>query len=173
MGGKVWSKDLHEVAVSLYVDGKTPREIEERIGVPFKTVYRWVKCAGVIRSRKEEYNRRYDEHVAWLRSGDKKRSAMAKGFHKTKQGYIITTKKCDGSLFVHKQIMEAHIGRRLNDDEVVHHINHCKSDNRIENLKLMRRSDHISLHKKGRDCSFMERGEDGRFIGKQSNGDKE
>jgi len=36
----------------------------------------------------------------------------------------------------HRYIMEQHIGRLLDKKEVVHHINHVKNDNRLENLML-------------------------------------
>ena len=51
-------------------------------------------------------------------------------------------------MFEHRIVMERLIGRFLNESEVVHHINHNRSDNRIENLKLMKRSDHCSFHMK-------------------------
>lgn len=43
--------------------------------------------------------------------------------------------------------MEDYIGRKLNKDEVVHHINEDKLDNRIENLQLMTRGEHSKLHR--------------------------
>lgn len=48
----------------------------------------------------------------------------------------------------HIAIMEAHLKRSLNKDEVVHHKNHKRDDNRFENLELMTRSKHTSLHRK-------------------------
>lgn len=46
----------------------------------------------------------------------------------------------------HRVVMEAFIGREIRDDEDVHHINHNKKDNRIENLQLMSKRDHQLLH---------------------------
>lgn len=42
--------------------------------------------------------------------------------------------------------MESIVGRALTSDEVVHHINGDKRDNRPENLQLMSRSEHMLEH---------------------------
>lgn len=47
----------------------------------------------------------------------------------------------------HRIIMEKHIGRILNKNEVVHHINNNRHDNRIENLMLFsNHSEHLKFH---------------------------
>lgn len=46
----------------------------------------------------------------------------------------------------HDLVMECIIGRHLKDDEVVHHINGVRNDNRKENLKLMTFSEHARHH---------------------------
>lgn len=46
----------------------------------------------------------------------------------------------------HQLVMECLIGRHLNANECVHHINFIRDDNRKENLELMTISEHMSLH---------------------------
>ena len=50
---------------------------------------------------------------------------------------------------VHILLMEEILGRPLKENEVVHHINGDKRDNRPENLQVLDRGKHTSLHKQG------------------------
>lgn len=60
--------------------------------------------------------------------------------HATKEGYVM----------LHTVLMERAIGRYLNENEVVHHINHVRDDSRLENLRLMDKHEHMSMHMKER-----------------------
>ena len=47
-------------------------------------------------------------------------------------------------------LMELKLNRILNKDEIVHHINENKMDDKIENLKVMKDNEHKSLHFTGK-----------------------
>lgn len=51
-----------------------------------------------------------------------------------------------GYIYAHRIIMEEHIGRLLQRDEIVHHHNEHRSDNRIKNLELMTNAEHTRQH---------------------------
>ena len=54
----------------------------------------------------------------------------------TKNGYVL----------LHRIIMENHLGRVLNTNEVVHHIDGNKKNNSIDNLQVLTKENHTKLH---------------------------
>lgn len=51
-----------------------------------------------------------------------------------------------GYILHHRVVMENHLGRLLNPDEVVHHVNGDKKDNHIENLEVHDVREHSRSH---------------------------
>ena len=47
---------------------------------------------------------------------------------------------------LHRYLMEQKLKRKLSFNEVVHHVNGDKFDNRIENLEVLSRSEHMKKH---------------------------
>lgn len=52
-----------------------------------------------------------------------------------------------GYVAEHRMVMAEKIGRPLKPNELVHHVNHDKTDNRAANLVLVRRVDHSRYHR--------------------------
>jgi hypothetical protein len=65
------------------------------------------------------------------------------GFTKDSLGYIRNNVALK---YEHRRVMENHLGRELLPDEIVHHKDGNKENNRIENLEVMSRADHVKHH---------------------------
>jgi hypothetical protein len=78
----------------------------------------------------------------WRKHGDPNKGAKPNGSI-TAQGYRLIS--VNGlRIMEHRHVMEQQIGRPLERDETVHHVNGIKTDNRLENLELW-----SSRHPKG------------------------
>lgn len=82
-----------------------------------------------------------------------------------RDGYIYILKRNHpnadrwGRIFEHRLIMEKHLGRFLKKEEIVHHVNNIRNDNRIENLMLFSgHSKHGSWHQgKKRETKLLQK----------------
>jgi hypothetical protein len=60
----------------------------------------------------------------------------------TKAGYLST----GTGIRQHRYVMEQHLGYKLESWQHVHHINHNKTDNRLENLVVLSVQEHRKIH---------------------------
>ena len=61
------------------------------------------------------------------------------------RGYVFE-KTADGWIQQHRLVMQQYLGRQLLPNEVVHHRNEIKTDNRLENLELADNAEHTKHH---------------------------
>lgn len=71
-----------------------------------------------------------------VRKGDYDYAIVRGHPNATKNGYVLH----------HRVIMENHLNRLLNSDEIIHHKNGDKRDNNLSNLEVMNNKEHCRLH---------------------------
>lgn len=172
-----------DLLISDYKSGMSLPTVADRYGVSASAARYHVKKAGVLRSRADAVRlaasqgrigaglrgktRSFSaEHRASISTHRKAwGEANATGLSVKPNGYVEYTRGQHKGRAVHVVAMEQRIGRRLNLDEVVHHIDGDRSNNDANNLALMTRSAHTRLHRfeDALAGQIRERNEDGRF----------
>lgn len=163
---------LEDRMLAEYKEGKsTVAEVAKKYGISTGKAYYILRDLGCtfIKTRRKPFTEEERLHRSQARKGWKMGEEQKKmisernscnynglnGYGHVKKhckGYILAYAPlhphahADGYVMLHTVVMEQHIGRYLEKDEVVHHINHDRTDNRIENLKLMNKKEHASMH---------------------------
>ena len=164
--------------LAAYYAGLSVKQVAKRFGVSTGKMYYLLRDTGcefrngghpIGWQPSKETRERMSENRKGIPVSDETRKRISKakkshfnglnGFGHTKihkSGYVLAyapmhpKAMSDGYVMLHTLTMEQSIGRYLYSDEVVHHKNHIRCDNRIENLELMIRHDHCSMHMKER-----------------------
>lgn len=112
----------------MYLNGMSCKEIAQKYKCTVTTIRKAIHECGV--ETKVDYKRKIVDHAGYiLVKVDNHPNADSKGYVRE-----------------HRLVMEEYLGRYLNPDEVVHHINHIKNDNRLENLFLCSNEEHKKEH---------------------------
>ena len=133
-----WSEGEVAELRRLYPDTKT-KDIAEMLGRTHLSVYKKAVALGLRKSAECLFKTWSDVRRGELGSNWKG------GVNRTSKGYNVVLTD-DGYVMQHRIVMEEHLGRKMREDEVAHHINGIKTDNRIENLQLMTHGEHTTLH---------------------------
>ena len=118
-----------------------------------------------IKRSKNHFCSRECGYIFW-RGRDKKPKDGDPSWHINSRGYScytvhkrnkITGVKKSHRIYQHRMVVEKHLGRKLKNEEIVHHMNGVKTDNRIENLSVCNNHTHHLFIKELRDrIKFLE-----------------
>lgn len=149
LSDKEWLKEQLETKSMLQI----AQELRTSVGNVADRVYRFkIKCPSADKSiavkeglKKRFPEGRFGENASNWKGGKRRVGLGGKyiGIYSPDHPY------CDRDKYVmeHRLVMEKELGRYLKPEEIVHHINTIKDDNRPENLELIEnRSAHVKKH---------------------------
>lgn len=152
------NKPMHEVASDLNIAVGSVYNYIKLYDIPARPPHMGFKGKAHTKEAREKLSKVHKGKMVSIESRRKISAASKKGGvgHKKKRrdGYIALyfpdhpRSNKDGYIMEHDLIAECLIGRPLKEDEVVHHKNAIKDDNRKENLMVMTKSEHMSYHSK-------------------------
>jgi hypothetical protein len=125
---------------ALYEGGLSLAAVGEAVGMSGAGVAMRLRSEGVVLSPRPKGHPAGPSHPNW------------NGGTTRRDGYVLRRAPShpaavNGYVLEHRLVMEQKIGRYLRDEEIVHHINHVRDDNRPENLMLLiGQAEHSRLH---------------------------
>ena len=158
----------------LYVEkGMTMKKIASELNIFVGKVYNRITALNIPKKKKSDYkpSEKMIKHITKLGKSHKGKKLNEKtkekiSLAKFKGGIGHKKKRADeyiaiyfpehpkankeGYIMEHDLVMECVIGRHLKNDEVVHHKNHKRDDNRVQNLQLMTFKEHAGHHMRER-----------------------
>jgi hypothetical protein len=154
-----------DVLCERYKNGASVADLAPISGVSKHILRRRFLKAGIMRNRTDANkvafstgkmdNRKTRKGIPQSEKAKEKQSASmleswetrARGWRVSSNGYHEYTRGPNAGRSFHVILMEERIGRRLLQDEVVHHIDGDTTNNDISNLALMTKSAHSRLHR--------------------------
>ncbi len=131
---------MRDIALKMYSQNIDTYEIDALTGIPYGTVRLWVKKVGTLRTLSEAHKLCAEKEMS------KGRFHTWKGGKHLFAGYIKVYTGNGKYVYEHRLAVEQLLGRELTSDEVVHHKNGIKTDNRLENLEVLTRIEHGGIH---------------------------
>jgi len=145
MMGKEWSDEEVDLLKEIYPH-YTNKELSNIFGRTYHSVIGKAQQFDLKKTQKHK-DEIYSKSNSGANSGNFKnyRIVNSEGYVLIKKPNYPYTQK-SGYIPEHKYKTEKKIGRPLKENEIVHHKNGDKTDNRLENLELMTRKQHVKHH---------------------------
>lgn len=156
------TRDVNKLNSLEYKLGLTENELKAKLETMYyqenKSLNKIATEFGVTRTvisrRFEKFRiKKLDPMTAKTVFGSGENHGNWKGGRVVQNGYYMVycpehPKAMSGYVYEHRLVMERHLGRYLKKDEIVHHKNRNKQDNRLKNLEVLTPAEHNRVHRK-------------------------